>query len=104
MRFFSVGTSYGRGDLEGYKQAIASYERAIELQPDYAAAYAALSLTLWNLRNAGGPDHTDRIRSTAYRAVQLDPALAEAHAPWASLAWTTGSGNALSRRSLRRWT
>ena len=71
---------YGRGDLEGYKQAIQSYERAIELQSDYGAAYAALSMVLWNLRNAGGPDHTDRIRSAAYRAVQLDPALAEAHA------------------------
>jgi serine/threonine-protein kinase len=71
---------YWRTDVVGYQQAINSYERAIALQPDYAEAYAALSLALRDYQTAGGPAARDRIRGAALKAVEIDPDLAEAHA------------------------
>jgi serine/threonine-protein kinase len=70
---------YWRTDVAGYQQAIASYERAIDLQPDYAEAYAALSLALRDLETSGGSAARDRIRSAAFKALELDPNLADAH-------------------------
>jgi TolB-like protein/Tfp pilus assembly protein PilF len=70
---------YWRTDVAGYQQAIASYGRAIALQPDYAEAYAALSLALRDFERAGGPAARDRIRSAAFKALELDPTLADAH-------------------------
>jgi serine/threonine-protein kinase len=69
----------GQIDVERYRKAIASFERAIVLQPDYAEAYAALSYALRAQRNAGGPATFDQIRSAAYKALELDPDLADAH-------------------------
>jgi len=57
-----------------WKQAIEYFDRAIEIQPDYAAAYAEMALTLQNLNEADGA------RRHALKAVELDPDLAEAHA------------------------
>ena len=71
---------YWQTDVVGDQQAIASYERAIALQPDYAEAYAALSLALRDYGNAGGPAARDRIRSAAFKALELDPDRADAHA------------------------
>ena len=70
---------YWRTDVVGYQQAITSYERAIALQPDYAEAYAALSIALRDFETAGGPAARDRIRSAAFKALELDPTLADAH-------------------------
>jgi serine/threonine-protein kinase len=69
----------GQIDVERYPKAIASFDRAISLQPDYAEAYAALSYALRAHRNAGGPATFDRIRSAALKALELDPDLADAH-------------------------
>ena len=49
------------------------------MQPDYAAAYAALSLALRDLGSAGGPVARDRLRRAAFKALELDPNLADAH-------------------------
>ena len=69
----------GRVDKEAYSKAIASFDRAIALQPDYAEAYAALSYTLRAQRNTGGPATFERIRSAAFKALELDPDLADAY-------------------------
>jgi serine/threonine-protein kinase len=69
-----------RNDVASYQQAIASFERAITIQPDYAEAYAALSIALRNYGIVGGRPASDRIRSTARKALELDPNLADAHA------------------------
>ena len=69
----------GQVDVERYPKAIASFERAIVLQPDYAEAYAALSYALRAHRNVGGPATFDRIRSAAFKALELDRDLADAH-------------------------
>jgi serine/threonine-protein kinase len=69
-----------RNDVTSYQQAIASFQRAISIQPDYAEAYALLSITLRNYGTAVGRPEPDRIRSAARKALELDPDLAEAHA------------------------
>jgi len=62
--------------------AIGHYERAIELQPDYAAAYAGLSRA-WVDRGVWGAfgfrEVERRAKQYAQKAVELDPNLAEGH-------------------------
>jgi serine/threonine-protein kinase len=69
----------GRIDVDSYPKAISSFTRAISLQPDYAEAYAALSYALRASKYAGGPTTSDRIRSAAFKALEIDPDLADAH-------------------------
>jgi tetratricopeptide (TPR) repeat protein len=70
---------YWRSDVAGYQQSIESFRRATQLQPDFAAAYAALSLALRDYAVAGGPPAQEAIRAAALKALELDPMLAEAH-------------------------
>lgn len=59
------------------------YRRALELDPDYAAAYDGLASAIWNRGNADGePFHPAEIRNAAQlteKAVQIDPGLVRAH-------------------------
>jgi adenylate cyclase len=60
-----------------------NFERAIELDPNFAAAYAYLSLALmcdWNFLWPGHEDGLDRALGFAQKAVALDDALGMAHA------------------------
>ena len=50
------------------------------MYPDYAAAYAALSMALRQVFMYGGPNAHEQVRATAFKALELDPDLAEAHA------------------------
>jgi TolB-like protein len=72
-----------KGEQEDLRQAILHYERALELQPDYAPAVAGLAMA-WV--NRAVPDAHSRARAAAIKAVELDPNLAEAHA---AMAWTS---------------
>jgi TolB-like protein/predicted Zn-dependent protease len=81
--------SYLKGLLQMYKytepelrQAIAHFQRALEQQPDYALAYAGLSLAFGNLRFYGyvpPADMTPQLRAAAAKALELDDTLATAH-------------------------
>jgi TolB-like protein/DNA-binding SARP family transcriptional activator/Tfp pilus assembly protein PilF len=66
-----------------YSRAIDYYERAITLDPQYAAAYAGLART-YALQGLSGyltpHEAGERMRTAALEAVELDDALAEAHA------------------------
>jgi adenylate cyclase len=53
-------------------------KRVVELDPNYAQAWATLALAQWNVFNRG--DSEDDGESAAARAVALDPQLADAHA------------------------
>src|SRR5262249_50381564 len=73
-----------------FKLAIDNFERATQIQPDFAAAYAGLSVA-WHIRafvsfvthaEAEGPQ-----RKSALKAMELDPNLAEAHLAMAGLLW-----------------
>ena len=70
-----------RNEME-LNTAIAHYEKAIDLQPDFAAAYAGLSRT-WADRGVWGAlsfrEVEQRAKQYAEKAVELDPSLAEAH-------------------------
>lgn len=70
-------------------KAIEYFERAIELEPEYGAAYAGLA-DAQMLRGTLGlrPPHEvySRARSAAVRALELDETLAEAHATLGEIA------------------
>jgi eukaryotic-like serine/threonine-protein kinase len=69
--------------VEEQKQAVPYFERAIQLQPDYAAAWAGLSQALWGLRLNGVTNVDGPMRAAAAQAIALDPNLSEAHAAMA---------------------
>ena len=72
---------------DGFERAEAAYARAIEIDPGFAQAHAAMA-ELWAIRGwyrllEAEPDADAdfvRARASAERAIALDPALAEPHA------------------------
>ena len=68
---------------DDYKQSIAHFERAVQIDPNYGAAHAGLSMA-WTMRFGSGyvgfGEAEGPARAGAVRALQLDPDLAEAHA------------------------
>ena len=75
-----------RRNLEDYRKAIAHYDEAIRLDPDYALVYAERSEARIWIGDLSGRGKTElpKARSDAERAVAIAPALAEAHA---ALGW-----------------
>ena len=74
---------YGRRSFEDNELAKSHYERAIQLDPDYARAYAGLALVYsrdvldgWDLAARGA---LDRAAGLADEAERLDPALPETY-------------------------
>jgi serine/threonine-protein kinase len=65
--------------LADVRQAVPYFERAIQLQPDYAPAYALLSRALWGLRLNGVTNVDGPMRTAASTAIALDANLSEAH-------------------------
>jgi serine/threonine-protein kinase len=75
-----------RRNLEDYRKAIAHFDDAIRLDPDYALAYAERSETLTLIGDLTGEGKTawPKARDDAERAVAIAPMLAEAHS---ALGW-----------------
>ena len=75
-----------RRNAEDYRKAITYFDRAIELDPNYALAYAERSETWTIIGDLTGerPTAYSKARSDAEKAVAIAPALAEAHA---ALGW-----------------
>jgi tetratricopeptide (TPR) repeat protein len=71
-------------------QAIECLERAVELDPNYAQAYADMAFC-WLIRSIfgtlSGKEGFPRVRDAAARALQLDPELGDAHAAKALYSW-----------------
>jgi serine/threonine protein kinase/tetratricopeptide (TPR) repeat protein len=68
---------------EGLRGAIGCFERAIELSPTYALAYAGMADAYNDLMNyslSPPPDGYRRAKEAALKAIELDDGLAEAHA------------------------
>jgi tetratricopeptide (TPR) repeat protein len=83
-QLFTAGRYYAtRRTAEGLRQAIQRFERAVELKPDYAVAYAELadcySLLNWYVEPPP-PEAWQKAKEAALNAVRADPHLAEAHA------------------------
>ena len=70
-----------RGSDPDYREAIAHYARAVELEPDAAVAYAGMALA-WQLLS--GSSGIEPGRAAAAQAISLDSGLAEAHAAMAN--------------------
>jgi adenylate cyclase len=74
---------FNRPSDENLKKAIAQFEEAIQLDPNFAPAYSGLSdAYLWAGFNEGFLTSTEamaKTRETAVKAVQLDDKSAEAH-------------------------
>jgi len=77
---------FQRRNLDDYRKAVAHYDEAIRLDPDYALAYAERS-EAWTLIGdilGEGKTAWPKARADAEKAVAVAPALAEAHA---ALGW-----------------
>ncbi len=75
-----------RGNVEDYRKAITYFDSAVELDPNYALAYAERSETWTLIGDLTGqrPTAYPKARSDAEKAVAIAPSLAEAHA---ALGW-----------------
>lgn len=75
------GLSCAMEDLTKLKQSEQLYQRAIQLDPNFALALARYSqLESWMLRtHDASSDHREKARTLAERALQLQPDLPEAH-------------------------
>ena len=73
---------YSKNNEQGWKQAIDYFERAIQIDPNHAAAYAGLS-DAWIFRGLTGTvdfkEAESPTRAAALKAIKLDEQLAEAH-------------------------
>jgi len=88
--FLQARYLFNQRSRENYEKSARAYRQALDLDPDYAAAWAGLaSVTV----NQAGYNYIDldsgvqQARAAAERAIELDPGLAAA---WASLAQIQG--------------
>jgi len=98
---------WNRPGDDGLTSALAYYERAIELDPHFAAAYAALARARVSVANvsrepARGP--LEAARTAALKALDLDPGLSDAHVALAevrkSLEWNWRLAEATYRKAI----
>ncbi len=88
--FLQGRRNFSRQTVEGFKQAIEDYRRAIDLDPEFARAYGALATTYVRLAFSGGSDapveHRERGMALARTAVAIDAASAQVQ-------WALGFAN-----------
>jgi serine/threonine-protein kinase len=77
---------FQRRNVEDYRKAITYFDQAIQLDPNYALAYAERAEVWTMIGDLTGERETayPKARSDAEKAVEIAPALAEAHA---ALGW-----------------
>jgi tetratricopeptide (TPR) repeat protein len=72
---------------ESFQRAIAHYQRAVEIEPEYARAHAELASTYLQGHQWDGPEVLEAAESSARRALELDDSIAEAHAAMGRISW-----------------
>jgi len=94
-----------RVTAEGFEQSIVLYQRALEIAPDYAAAWAGLAYN-YNYQGAIGLRPIDegyqRAREAADRALTIDPEYAEAYATLGRIAVAYDNDPAVAARHYER--
>ena len=89
-------------DPKSLNEALAHYEKAIRLDPDFAQAYSGMATAHIALRYFDAADHQEKAQKLAERALQLDPNLAEAHGVLGDVAFRSAWNFALGESELRR--
>jgi TolB-like protein/DNA-binding winged helix-turn-helix (wHTH) protein/Flp pilus assembly protein TadD len=96
---------YGTDNEQGWKRAIEYFERAIQIEPNYAAAYAGLS-DAWIFRGLTGTVDFKEVesitRAAALKAIALDEKLVDAHLSLARIKQQYDWDWAGAERSIRR--
>ena len=73
---------WNRGSLDGVRSAISYYERALELDADFAAAHSALArarIALANHAHEPARAFLEQARASALRSIEIDPGISDAH-------------------------
>ncbi len=73
---------YRDGDEQSLRRAAELYQKAVEIDPSFARAFAGLASCFWMLANEGYEPYEQSIPKAELpvkRALELDPDLAEAH-------------------------
>lgn len=92
-----------RGSEEAIGKSLEYFERAIALDPDYAAAHAGLAeALLLSTPFKPSPTQMERARRSAHRALELDPDRADAYAVLGAILLWHDRDMAGSERALRR--
>jgi tetratricopeptide (TPR) repeat protein len=79
---------WNKRTLEGYGKAIEFFNEALEIDPDYALAYAGLADTYYligDMREASPHQIFPKATAMAQKALEIDNTLAEAHASLAAV-------------------
>jgi len=92
---------------EGLQPALAYYRRALELDPNFAAAYAALAraeIAVADYSREPGRAALPRARAAALRALELDPGISDAYVALAEvhkgLDWNWPAAEAAYRKAI----
>ncbi len=97
---------YNRFTVDGFSKSIEYFEQAIELDPNYATAYAGLADALASLEQIGAARHEDvhpQALEAASKALAMDDTLPEAHAAMASVRandWERSAAEREARRAI----
>jgi TolB-like protein/Tfp pilus assembly protein PilF len=73
---------WNRGGLDGVALAMLHYERALEIDPRFAAAHAAMArakVAIANHAREPGRECLEFARKAALRAIEIDPGMSDAH-------------------------
>ena len=73
---------WNRGGVDGAMSALRYYEKAIDVDSGFAAAYAAIArarVALANHSRQAGRGPLEQAREAALRAVEIDPGISDAH-------------------------
>jgi TolB-like protein/Tfp pilus assembly protein PilF len=73
---------WNRGSIDGVTAALPYYERALQIDPHFAAAYAATArarVALANHSRQPGRESLEKAREAALRAIEIDPGVSDAH-------------------------
>ena len=96
-----------RGNLQGHERALSYFERALQLDPNLALAWAGQSTSLAYITGFVDTDFTagyEEARSSALRALELNPDLPEAYVALATIQssydWDWVGAEASLRRAL----
>ena len=70
------------GGFDAVRSAISYYERALELDPQFAAAHSAMAraqIALAGYFREPGRPYLERARASALRSIEMDPGISDAH-------------------------